>query len=91
MIVCLCKSVTDRDIARAIGAGACSLADVAHLTGAGLGCGTCHESIRCALVCGELEARHDRVASRSDVAPRPVLVPSHALRRESSQRRVVCT
>ncbi len=88
MIVCICKSVSDREIARAIDDGACSLEDVARCTGAGLGCGTCHESIRqvvhggtraCSF--GAPAAAASRVQLRSDIAPRPGLVPLASVRR----------
>jgi bacterioferritin-associated ferredoxin len=46
MIVCVCRGVTDRELARAIGQGCRSLDDVARCTGAGTGCGTCHASIK---------------------------------------------
>lgn len=45
MIVCLCKGVTDRDIARAIEAGADSVEAVAGCTRAGTGCGRCRQGI----------------------------------------------
>ena len=49
MIVCICKSVNDRQVASAIAAGACSVEQIARCTGAGTGCGTCRTSLRSAL------------------------------------------
>ena len=47
MLVCLCKAVSDRDVAQAIADGARSVDDVARCTGAGTGCGACRESLAC--------------------------------------------
>ncbi len=54
MIVCLCKAVTDRDVARAIDGGARTVDEVTRCTGAGTGCGACREAIGCAVsqACG---------------------------------------
>ncbi|HEY4122920.1 MAG TPA: (2Fe-2S)-binding protein [Byssovorax sp.] len=41
MYVCLCRGVTERDILRAIDAGACSTSEVMRCTRAGTCCGTC--------------------------------------------------
>ena len=41
MYVCLCRGVTERDILRAIDAGACSASEVMRCTRAGTCCGTC--------------------------------------------------
>jgi bacterioferritin-associated ferredoxin len=41
MYVCLCNGVTERDILEAIEAGASSVEEVGHCTGAGTRCGTC--------------------------------------------------
>lgn len=49
MIVCICNSVSDGDIARAIDEGASTLKEVARRTRAGTCCGSCRESIRDAL------------------------------------------
>lgn len=43
MYVCSCRGVTDTQLKEAVGAGACSLDDVARACGAGGGCGGCHE------------------------------------------------
>ena len=45
MIVCLCKGVTDRDIARVIKAGADSVEAISSGTRAGSGCGRCRQGI----------------------------------------------
>jgi bacterioferritin-associated ferredoxin len=52
MIVCVCKAVSDRDIAKAVCAGAKCLDDVTRCTGAGTGCGTCHQAIQQAIDAG---------------------------------------
>jgi bacterioferritin-associated ferredoxin len=49
MLICLCKSVSDRDLARAIASGASSVEEVGRCTGAGTGCGACREAIGCAV------------------------------------------
>ena len=41
MIVCHCRVVNDDQIARAVAAGARTVADVGRVTGAGSGCGSC--------------------------------------------------
>jgi len=46
MLVCLCKVVSDKDIRRAIDDGATNVKQVAKCTGAGTGCGACHDAIR---------------------------------------------
>jgi bacterioferritin-associated ferredoxin len=45
VIVCLCKAVSDRDIRAARDAGAATVARIGAATGAGRGCGCCHEAI----------------------------------------------
>ena len=49
MLVCLCKAVSDRDVARALADGARSVEDVVRCTGAGTGCGMCRDSLACAV------------------------------------------
>ena len=49
MIVCVCKGVSDRDLAQAIGNGARSVEDVVQCTRAGSGCGSCHQAIQDAI------------------------------------------
>jgi bacterioferritin-associated ferredoxin len=50
VIVCHCQVVSDRDVARAVDAGARSVSAVCRSTGAGKDCGTCVFSIK-SLVC----------------------------------------
>jgi bacterioferritin-associated ferredoxin len=45
MIVCLCRARSDRDVARAIDAGAASIADLQRC-GIGTDCGSCHGMLR---------------------------------------------
>ena len=49
MIVCVCKAVSDRDVARAVAGGARTVEDLACATGAGTECGSCREELGCAL------------------------------------------
>ena len=49
MLVCVCKAVSDRDVAKAIADGAESVDDVTRCTRAGSGCGACRESIQDAI------------------------------------------
>ncbi len=44
MYICLCKSVTDRDIKASIKAGAVSLSEVQATLPVALNCGTCRDS-----------------------------------------------
>ncbi len=45
MIVCLCRSVSDRDVRAARARGADTVEAVAALTGAGTGCGCCRSTV----------------------------------------------
>lgn len=45
MYVCICVGVTDKDIKAAIDAGHNTLSDLMFETGAGLGCGTCRNTL----------------------------------------------
>ncbi len=45
MIVCSCHAVTDREIRRAVRAGACSVREVAESCGAGSACGGCRGTV----------------------------------------------
>jgi bacterioferritin-associated ferredoxin len=45
VFVCICRVVTDDQIGAAVDRGAMSLDAVQSLTGAGSGCGSCHDSI----------------------------------------------
>ncbi len=46
MYVCLCNGVTDKDIAKAVAAGADGLEVVQELTGAATGCGSCKHTTK---------------------------------------------
>jgi bacterioferritin-associated ferredoxin len=52
VIVCLCRNVSDRAVARAIQGGARTVAEVAGATGAGTSCGGCHGTIEAMLARG---------------------------------------
>ncbi len=45
MVVCLCAGSSDRDIERAVEAGARSLSDIGDLCRAGLDCGVCRSTL----------------------------------------------
>lgn len=45
MIVCHCFRVSDREVRRAVTAGACDLASVSRACGAGAGCGGCRSAV----------------------------------------------
>ena len=45
MIVCLCTGSTDRDVERALAAGAADLEAIGDSCSAGLFCGGCHASL----------------------------------------------
>ena len=49
MILCVCKSVSDRAIAKAIADGADSVDEISRCTRAGTGCGACREHIQAAV------------------------------------------
>ncbi|MCA9730331.1 MAG: (2Fe-2S)-binding protein [Candidatus Eisenbacteria bacterium] len=49
MWICLCKSVTDRQVREAIEAGARTLEDLMRLTDAGTDCRDCLEALRAML------------------------------------------
>ena len=46
MILCLCRGVTDREVAEAVERGASTVAEVRRACGAGTECGTCLVDIR---------------------------------------------
>lgn len=46
MYVCVCKAVTDSQVARAISQGVCTQRQVMQCTGAGGVCGKCSQSIK---------------------------------------------
>ena len=43
MVLCICRSVTDREVDAAVRDGARSLGDVAEMNGAGTDCGCCRK------------------------------------------------
>ena len=45
MIICICKAIGERTLREAIRAGARSVDDLAHATGASTDCGTCAEHL----------------------------------------------
>lgn len=49
MIVCVCKAISDREVARAVAGGARSVEDIARCTGAGTECGSCRDELACAV------------------------------------------
>lgn len=59
MLVCHCRAVSDREIRRAIRAGALTLRDVGRACGAASGCGGCAETVLEILV-AELGAHEPR-------------------------------
>jgi len=69
MILCICQSVTDREIDAAILEGAHSLADVSRACGAGGDCGCCKGSIEqriqraCTVNCADCSRREPELAS----------------------------
>jgi bacterioferritin-associated ferredoxin len=69
MILCICQSVTDREVDAAIRDGAHSLADVSQACGAGGDCGSCRRSIReriefaCSRNCSDCPRREPELAS----------------------------
>jgi bacterioferritin-associated ferredoxin len=46
MILCLCRGVTDREVAEAVERGASTVSEVRRACGAGTECGTCLADIR---------------------------------------------
>lgn len=46
MIVCVCRRVSDRDIARAVTAGCTSFDELQARTGVATGCGACRDCAR---------------------------------------------
>jgi bacterioferritin-associated ferredoxin len=72
LIVCVCKFVSARAIRVARDAGARSLEAVARATGAGTGCGCCHEAIEKVLA---EPCRPEPCAACPNRAPSPDGVP----------------
>ncbi len=46
MIICVCTGASDRDVRRAVDAGAGSIAELSESCRAGDGCGSCHGMLR---------------------------------------------
>jgi bacterioferritin-associated ferredoxin len=75
MIVCVCRNVSDRAVARAIDGGARTAAEVARATGAGTSCGCCRATVEALLEArspcegGGCEACPRRVAAAAVEAP----------------------
>ena len=62
MLVCECRSLSDRQIHRLVNEGARSARDVARATGAGMGCGGCRSKMkRVVAVAVEREIEKTRV------------------------------
>ena len=57
MLICLCKAVSDREVRRAIGRGACSMRSVCDKTGAGSSCGSCKVDLQALLKEAQIHAR----------------------------------
>ena len=80
MLVCHCRAVCDRVIRQCVRAGTTSLEGIGDCTGAGTGCGGCHDAI---LDIVEGETQPEIVAAMPATAPSspglrrlPVLMPS---------------
>jgi bacterioferritin-associated ferredoxin len=64
VIVCQCRVVNDRDIARAVGTGVSTVAQLCGSTGAGRDCGSCVFALKRVLC----QHRDDLVSSDLEVA-----------------------
>jgi len=69
MYVCICKAVTERRIARAVGEGVTTLKELREATGLGTNCGKCvpqaYQQLRDALSARHSPAAHHDVATRA--------------------------
>lgn len=69
MYICICKAVSDKRIARAVGEGAITLKDLRDRTGLGTGCGKCvpqaYQLLREALDARHSPAAHHELAART--------------------------
>ena len=69
MYVCICKAVSEKRIARAVGEGATTLKDLRESTGLGTGCGKCvpqaYQLLRDALDQRHSPAAHHEIALKS--------------------------
>jgi bacterioferritin-associated ferredoxin len=61
VIVCHCKVVNDQAVTRAVDAGARTVSQVCHATGAGRDCGSCVFTLK-RLLCQHEELAHDTFA-----------------------------
>ena len=73
MIICVCRRVSDRDIARAVHEGCTSLDDLQVELGVATGCGKCRDS-----VCTLLEQHACATVAVSTVTGVAPLHPAHA-------------
>ena len=62
MYICICKAVTERRIARAVGEGATTLKDLRERTGLGTNCGKCVPQAY-QLLRDSLDARRPRITN----------------------------
>jgi bacterioferritin-associated ferredoxin len=73
VILCLCQSVTDREVDAAIHRGAHSVAAVSRASGAGTDCGSCHRMIErrieraCGADCADCPRRKPELPSAAAV------------------------
>ena len=70
MIVCLCSGSNEREIERAVDAGATSLSEIASACRAGLDCGACHTAL-IEIVERRCEACPNRFSTCSERPPEP--------------------
>ena len=70
MIVCHCRSVTDREVRRAVIDGARTAEEVADACGAGTDCGCCRAGVEELLSATICVRRRQHTAARSDAPSR---------------------
>ena len=83
MYVCLCKGVTDRDLAQAVSAGVCSMRELQRCTGAATQCGQCGPEVRACLTQALENTQHTHPSSGFMISPAAApVIPSrnHTLR-----------
>lgn len=71
MIVCLCTGSTDRDVERALAAGAADLEAIGDSCSAGLYCGGCHASLAALLHRGSCEMCPNRDGAGTECGRKP--------------------
>ncbi len=87
MYVCLCNGVTEGEVLEAIEAGAATVEEVAHCTGAGTRCGSCVH--RLAELTGEFQAaRGARLELPTPSAPAAAAVRLTVLNGARASRRM---